>query len=203
MYPLAQINFSEVPPLPGYPGSGYLQFYISADDEMYGLDFDDHQLQKNFRVLFLEEDEVMNPITDFSFLEKAMQSEYSPVFKPHSLAFTLDEEYFSVADFRYTHKTEVKLPDICDLYPKIEGKLNDYLYNNFSGSGHKIGGYATFAQTDPRENSRKFEDYILLLQIDSDKEIMWGDVGVGNLFIHPNNLLRKDFSKVMYNFDCY
>jgi len=40
MIPLAQINFSECPSLNGFPVSGYLQFYI-ANDEVYGLDFDD------------------------------------------------------------------------------------------------------------------------------------------------------------------
>ncbi len=41
MFPLAQINFRELPPLPGYPRTGYLQFYIAAD-ETYGYRFDNH-----------------------------------------------------------------------------------------------------------------------------------------------------------------
>jgi len=44
----------------------------------------------------------------------------------------------------------------------------------------------------------------LLLQIDSIGEhILWGDVGVGNFFITEDELKRKDFSKVLYNWDCY
>jgi uncharacterized protein YwqG len=38
--------------------------------------------------------------------------------------------------------------------------------------------------------------------MDSDQDIMWGDVGVGNFFIDYNDLLKKDFSKVLYNWDC-
>ncbi|MDN5490601.1 MAG: DUF1963 domain-containing protein, partial [Acinetobacter sp.] len=34
-------------------------------------------------------------------------------------------------------------------------------------------------------------------------EIMWGDSGVGNFFIHPDDLEKRDFSKVVYNWDCY
>ena len=49
----------------------------------------------------------------------------------------------------------------------------------------------------------------LLLQIDSDTddnndfEIIWGDCGVANFFINSEALLKKDFSKVIYNWDCY
>ena len=63
-----------------------------------------------------------------------------------------------------------------------------------------MGGYARFTQTDPPQNI--IEDYILLMQIDIDKEIMWRDVGVANLFIRPGDLAKNDFSRVMYNRDC-
>ena len=48
---------------------------------------------------------------------------------------------------------------------------------------------------------------ILLLQIDSvgigDDEIMWGDSGICNFFIQEEDLLKLDFDRVMYNWDCY
>ncbi|SUC47704.1 Domain of uncharacterised function (DUF1963) [Providencia stuartii] len=71
-------------------------------------------------------------------------------------------------------------------------------------NGHRIGGYPFFTQTDPREYRKEIQDYVLLLQIDSDYEtgILWGDIGVGNFFIHPEDLKNKDFSKVVYNWDC-
>jgi uncharacterized protein YwqG len=31
---------------------------------------------------------------------------------------------------------------------------------------------------------------------------MWGDMGVGNFFIHPDDLAKKDFSKIFYTWDC-
>ena len=84
--------------------------------------------------------------------------------------------------------------------------IEDELMDNsegFTGTGHKIGGYAFFTQTDPRIDEPKFEEYILLFQLDSIGEINWGDAGVGHLFIHPDDLAKKDFSKVVYHFDCY
>ncbi len=50
--------------------------------------------------------------------------------------------------------------------------------------------------------TRNFKDYILLLQIVTDDNIMRGDCGVANFFIHPQDLAKKDFSKVMYNWNC-
>ncbi|MBQ9182646.1 MAG: DUF1963 domain-containing protein, partial [Neisseriaceae bacterium] len=40
---------------------------------------------------------------------------------------------------------------------------------------------------------------VLLLQIESDEGIMWGDCGVGNFFIRPDDLRKRDFSKVLFN----
>jgi uncharacterized protein YwqG len=44
---------------------------------------------------------------------------------------------------------------------------------------------------------------VLLLQLDSDEEMMWGDSGIANFFIDPDDLRRGDFSRVAYHWDCY
>ncbi|MEG0366532.1 MAG: DUF1963 domain-containing protein, partial [Coprobacillus sp.] len=81
----------------------------------------------------------------------------------------------------------------------------DILFNQISSTGHRIGGYPYFTQYDPRESDME-EHQILLLQIDTDsiddKEIMWGDCGVGNFFITDNDLKSLDFSKVFFTWDC-
>lgn len=56
---------------------------------------------------------------------------------------------------------------------------------------------------------KKYHEYILLLQLDSnfnEKDyskftMMWGDVGIGKFFIHPDDLKKKDFSKVWFYWD--
>ena len=70
------------------------------------------------------------------------------------------------------------------------------------GAGHKIGGYAYFTQSDPRDYNNNQKDEILLLQIDTDEQIMFGDSGVGNLFINPKSLKEKDFDQAWFNWDC-
>ncbi len=199
LYPLAQINCNHVPALDNFPRSGYLQFYIATDD-VYGINFDNQQEQRGFRILYFSNEEVADYKTDFSFLQEVMNYEYTPVHKPHSLEVFLKEEYFGLQDVRYEDKRLFDLEETAFKYPSIAKELDDYVWDNFESNGHKMGGYAYFTQDDPRHNQN--EDYILLLQIDSDKHIMWGDVGVANFFIHPDDLARKDFSKVMYNWDC-
>ncbi|MFP3813195.1 DUF1963 domain-containing protein, partial [Bacillus sp. SIMBA_005] len=80
----------------------------------------------------------------------------------------------------------------------------DVLYDVLSGAGHKIGGYPFFTQDDPRAYGDYNDSTTLLLQIDSEGDhILWGDCGVGNFFITEEELKNKDFSQVVYNWDCH
>jgi uncharacterized protein YwqG len=201
MFPLAQINFRELPPLPGFPRTGYLQFYIAAD-ETYGYRFDNHP--NDCKILFFEEHEVEHFQTDFSFLESIMASTNIPVIEPHALRFALKEEYFGVQNVINHMNPGISLEQIAAQYDEeLEEELMSYAYDHFTHAGHKLGGYASFTQSDPRDyQDSHAKEFVLLLQIDSDEQIMWGDMGVGNFFIHPDDLAKKDFSKIFYTWDC-
>ena len=201
MFPLAQINFRELPPMPGYPRTGYLQFYISSDDT-YGYRFDNHP--NDFRVLFFEEAEVESFQTDFGFLEPIMQSDSVPVFEPHALHFELKDEYFGLGNVSNQMNPGISLEQIAAQYDdELEEELMTFAYDHFTPSGHKLGGYAYFTQTDPRQyREGKDKEFVLLFQIDSGERILWGDAGVANFFIHPDDLAKKDFSKAFYTWDC-
>ncbi|RYG51182.1 MAG: DUF1963 domain-containing protein, partial [Chitinophagaceae bacterium] len=203
MFPLAQINFAELPGLHGYPGSGYLQFYISGFDDVYGLDFDDPQSQENFRVLFFEERDITTPKTEFDFLQEVMSAEGVPVTQSKIFKFAHREEYVGVGDFRHDDNQDWDLFRVVEQYPEMEKQLQDALYDSFYYTGHKIGGYAAFSQHDPRMNDPRFAEYILLFQLEAEEGITWGDSGIANFFIHPDDLAKKDFSKVLYNWDCF
>ena len=70
-----------------------------------------------------------------------------------------------------------------------------------------MGGNAFFTQHDPRESNKGDEDWTLLFQMDSTNEngvkINWGDLGVANFFIQPEALIKRDFSNIWYNWDCF
>jgi uncharacterized protein YwqG len=199
MYLLAQLNFSQIPPLDGFPTKGILQFYL-ADDDVYGLDFGNPTSQTNFRVVYFE-DTTATPMDNFGFLEQQQQESSLPVERQMALQFAPGVDYYSYADARFPAE-EVVMEEgyTAEYWQALEKEVTELYPDN----GHKMGGYAYFTQYDPRdEEVADYRDYILLLQIDSQlPHICWGDVGVGNFFIHPDDLRRKDFSKVLYNWDC-
>ncbi|WP_139490814.1 YwqG family protein [Brevibacillus dissolubilis] len=208
---LAQLNFEELPRLDYLPAKGILQFFIAYGDDVYGLDFDDQTNQKNFRTVYYPEvvqDEALL-VTDFAYLDEA-DDEMAPFTGEYALSFELTSEAISMPDYRFDQVTA----GLIDLDQKVEvdGKTTDMwsvCSDYLSGFGHKIGGYPTFTQTDPRHDDNEYAGYeILLLQIDTDysekdgTDIMWGDAGVANFFIKEEDLRQLNFSKVLYNWDC-
>lgn len=198
LYLLAQINFSEIPPLDGFPTEGILQFYI-ADDDLYGANFSQLNIQNGFRVIYFEQPDLnfKNLIQDFDFLP---EPDDLPMTQCYGLKFTQQYEFISPHDYR--------CPEL--LGDELDNKIADYIDEHwdeeddlFNSCGHKLGGYPCFTQDDPRDNlDHSEEPYELLLQIDSEEEIMWGDCGVGNFFIKSSALKQKNFSDVLYTWDC-
>ena len=199
LFLLAQINFAEVPPLAGYTGKGILQFFISVND-VYGIDFDNPTSQKDFRLVFHEEVDEANAEKEFAFLN-TMDLKYVPLDKMMQLRFEPDVDYVGVEDVRFEKNFGLEVLPFTEQFGEKGDDVFNELYELFPNEGHKIGGYAYFTQADPRQ-SGPYEDWILLLQIDSQDGIMWGDMGVANFFIHPNDLENRNFSNVLYNWDC-
>ncbi|ENU31758.1 hypothetical protein F991_00527 [Acinetobacter sp. CIP-A165] len=189
---LAQFNFAEIPNLPNFPDKGILQFYIAADD-LYGMNFDDQQQQSSFKVLYF--DQIIEDAThlkqDFSELEFD-EDAYLPFTGQYSIEFTLTSQPISAQDDGFNIGID-------------EDEVYESYSETFASTGHRLGGYPFFTQSDPRGYKENIQDYILLFQLDTDdaeNDIMWGDSGVGNFFIHPEDLKKRDFSKVLYNWDC-
>ncbi|GIN89811.1 hypothetical protein J6TS1_37630 [Siminovitchia terrae] len=200
---LAQINFNEIEsPLPEYPTEGILQFFV-ADDDVYGLNFDDMTIQDTFRVVYHETIETNESkwMTDFPAIK---DDNYFPIEKECALTFKRSEEIMSANDYRFNALTKLNVLLEKEDYDQYDEIMDQY-YELASGQGSKIGGYPFFTQEDPRA----YGDYpsydTLLLQIDTDDDldIMWGDGGVANFFISSDDLKKRDFSKVLYNWDCH
>jgi len=185
---LAQINFAEVPALENYPDHGILQLFVSGDD------WED---MEDYKVLFHET--IGEAQTDFSFVHEDLYAT-SPINCPHSLTFTKETELGGSEDFRFDYEFDGKpYWEFEDTLKEADQEAIDPL---FSGSGHKIGGYACFTQLDPRDEKEENRDDVLLLQIDIDDEIMFGDSGVAHLLINKDALINKDFSKAYFYWDC-
>lgn len=191
MIMLAQINFSEVPELEDFPQSGIFQLFVHPTD-WYNMEKED------YKIIF-HETEYEEPISDFSFLTEKLYEE-SPIYCEHTLTFKKETEFGGTPDFRFELDFDgLDYFDYQETLPKEQQEQMDKL---FDSSGHKIGGYACFTQTDPRDYDEQSNDDMLLLQIDTDDKIMFGDSGVANLFINKKDLKNKDFSKAYFNWDC-
>lgn len=226
---LAQLNFEELPKLPGFPTEGILQFfagYGGGQDDVYGLNFEDGQCQNTWRVVYHEK-----LITDASLL---ISEEDMPEFDEDEDAYPFVGEFrltaekaapctITMADFRFNKAVaaaynELFGGNITGMYDSNgRGLVNvdEPLYDAVSGreaSSTCIGGYPFFMQDDPRGYNENYAKCtVLLFQSDSESggddgsvedEILWGDCGVANFFITPEDLAKRDFSNVLYTWDC-
>lgn len=190
---LAQLNFEQMPQFSHFPTTGILQFFIDPYDDVYGMDFDDGTSQQNFRVIYHETiesaiDEAELPTYDDDELMMPGTTEA----KMH---FAEATQPVSLVDFRAEQLPE----DVREEYDSWD----EYIETYFKQPLHQIGGYSYFTQTDPREYD--YKNYTtMLLQIDSDMglDLIWGDVGIANFFITEEQLKARDFSSVLYNWDC-
>ncbi len=200
---LAQINLSELPENDLLASEGILQFFIDTDDLM-GLEFaSDEQTQESlnkdqngFRVIFHADlSKVQADLSAYVPLEK---SEFSAIGAEYSLNFEAKPDVPSPTDYLWS--------SVCEGLPQLDDDADEAVYESLDSSGSRIGGYAYFTQTDPREYDDFDKDWVLLLQIDTeygeDVDIMWGDCGVANFFVPKDKLQQMDFSEVWYNWDC-
>ena len=225
LYFLAQLNFGTLPKLPGFPTEGILQFFTGcADDDVYGMDFKDGQSQNGFRVIFHE-----NVIMDTSELYsgKDMPDFGGEIYLPFKGEFLLTAEKaepmgISTGDFRCDKivtaaYNELFGGNVDGMWGKlgirdVDKELVDAIYDSRDSTGTRMGGFPFFTQEDPRGYDEGYgKCTVMLFQSDSenggdsnssDDEILWGDCGVANFFISPEDLAKRDFSKVLFNWDC-
>jgi uncharacterized protein YwqG len=188
-----------MPPLAPFPNQGIVQFFINNDD-LYGMDFDDGENPDTFRVRSYPE-----IITNEAGLQQnaGPQRDYEDLLPHHPeesfpLVFGLGEEVVPITDYRfYQHFGG----DFFRQFGEQEWDIMGIFEKSVRAQGHKVGGYAYFTQDDPR---RPDDPMLLLFQLDSDEQmdLMWGDMGVGHFFIREKDLIARDFSRVLYDWDC-
>ena len=216
---LAQINFTKAAlEDERLPKVGILQFFIATEDNVYGMDWDEADSQRNFRVVYHEQiDETMTEEQVLGLdipVATSEDNEWTPVFKEVAVSIERVTTYLGTEDYRFNSVftkavKELYGEDIQEqgFYEYLSDEDRDYIYEEGNNDGHWILGYPYFTQSDPREYRE--DDYYntLLFQMDSDMigredYVLWGDCGVANFFINEEALKKKDFSKVLYHWDC-
>lgn len=205
---LAQIDCTQLSALPDFPQTGLLQFWVAQNVE-WGLN-----QEQGSRVIWHE-------TVDPSVTEAQVQAKLDTVPKPADF----DENFPVNGEFGIELHCEQDCMPACNsrFAPLFTEKFNaltlgepithpddlgddigEMMWEALSGDGNKIGGYPAFTQGDPR--SKDDPRMVMLLQLDSAAQdgygIMWGDVGIGNFFCTPADLKARDFSNVLYTWDC-
>lgn len=217
---LAQINLDRAEVRSPLPEKGMLQFFTGPDD-VYGMDFDAPDRQDTFRVVYHEE--INCHITREQVLAGGLpivntdkeNEEYTPVLREAAVDIVKKTAYMGDQSWGFSRlfKDIAKEKFGNDLenesvYNAMDQKSYSKMTEELSNAGHWLLGYPYFTQYDPREEKEKYQYYdTLLFQMDSDyidgeDYVMWGDCGVGNFFINREDLKKRDFSKVLYNWDC-
>lgn len=198
---LCAIDCAEVPKLPNFPEKGWLLFYIT-DDLYHGADFDNPTEQTGFRVLYTEE-------TELPAGEEPAPSDLFPIMGQFPLAFTPDVCGMSCCDYRFEETLNVHLKEAgAPSYANQTSSTREEICRRFYPKGSHVLGSPLFLQADPRSREKYGEFDTLLLQIDSmsadgKTQTQIGDDGVMQFFIPAENLKKRDFSKILYWWDCY
>lgn len=223
---LAQLNLDDFAGCDRLPQGGLLQFFVDSDDDCSGMDFDDGTNQDGFRVIWHKTIDQSVTADDVRALEIPTSFDSwddclgNPLRGEYALEVSKDIGWINPAsdgfDEAFLNCCKQLLGDQYvagrdDWYDCLARPDSDRIFDlfNLEGPQHQVFGYPFFTQTDPRSYQENLRDLdTLLLQIDSDgtKEgdrVLWGDVGIGNFFINGEALKRGDFSRVLFNWDCY
>ena len=215
MMMIAQINCDDLQGLADFPEKGILQFFVLNDEDgLLGLDFDNQTVQDSFRVIYHEK------IEEF-YDENELKSIYNPYNFEESY-ITNDNESYKM-NFELTSEKERFEDMFYHIFRKIckekglKQTQEDWLYRkllNFMQYSEnyysQCDGFAFFTQEDPREYNEEYKKFdTVLFQLNSEFDentrnwkVCIGDAGVINFFINREKLKKKDFSEILYNWDC-
>lgn len=198
---LVQINFADMPEIEEFKNlKGILQIYVNPDDDMYGWDYDNYTNQDNFRVIYHKDIDLNADNTD-KIPQISRDDIYFPVENEVRLAGRKEYDFMNA-------ENESFIKIFCEIYNKYSDEKIESMYDldedicekiyNEANYGHKLGGYADYTQGEDFDD----EYSVQLLQLDSDKNIMWGDSGIAHWFINSEKLKNLDFSDIRYLWNC-
>ena len=191
---LAQINFAEMPPLQSFPASGVLQFFVK-DEDVFGL-FDEV-----FQVIFH---------ADITGLARRK----APIVKNTPFGARLHSEGATLRGLPAVGQPSFGCWQVEEYEEKLEAQgATDDVYDALDDiffkarpSVHYIGGHPCFDQGDVRgEDGRDMTSVLLQLGYQLDEngwEVCWGDAGQATFLARESDLRKRDFSNVLYNWDC-
>ena len=191
---LAQVNLVEMPSLAEFPETGILQFFVK-DDVLFGLD------DGEFLVQFIED-------TTNLVRRKA------PVVGNTPFGTRLHSEGAAMKGTLDTGQPSFGCWQVSEFEEKLEAlgatdavyHALDEAFDEARPGFHYIGGHPCFDQGDVRgQDDREFTSVLLQMGYQSNDdgwEVCWGDAGQATFITKERDLRKRDFSKVLFNWDC-
>lgn len=212
---MAQVNCKDLNGLPDFPTNGLLQFWVHGDKNKIYMDIKD---PKAYQVVYIENtgnNNINNVELDESLYTTDDAGDFPGTWRSDK---TPDMNYMM------TSSKELIRPNTSDIEVLLNLFINEY--NRISGMsfdnksipksvidalndddrlkpswGNRIGGYPSFTQYPPPGRMDSWE--ILLLQLDSDNMVNWGDNGIAGFYISHKDLINRDFRNINFYWDCY
>ena len=197
---LVQVDFAEVPALPGFPSSGLLQWFVASTGN-YGMTYDATAGTVGFEARWYD-------ARDLTTRSQFVPGDTLP-FSPRNpgpaghggwgraVAFTREDGVPS--------REEIDSLDLPSYRRLGEADPDWEIYDSDDnprpyGSGSKVGGYPYPVQNDPRF---RLPDRCPTLLVQLDAELtMWGDAGAAQLFGDPVAVGRGDLSSLWWDWAC-
>ena len=225
---LAQINFEKIPHIPDFPEKGILQFFCACDENyLYGwcTSGNEYHKQNGFRIIYHEDittDETKlmtaEEMPDFGRYDDPLSvGEFFPFAGEYILEAGEPEQISANSwDYRFSelflkYYNEIAETPADSLYKMSDDVWHSGVWKELNGGEDGsafIGGYPQFTQEDPRGHLDYRDCDTVLFELmsiydrENDIEIAWGDMGTGTFLIPRERLVNKDFSRVVYNYDC-
>ena len=222
---VGQVSWAEVPARGegapglqemGFPRSGMLQWFVSADDT-WGLSFDDDQGATGFTVRWFDDLPAPGRLDPHTPPVTGPDADHPlELAGPVAMGFRVGRSAPLWADLLPVVRQQDFWPVWAQLHGRAPEEVED-LFDDFSRRpenlpgdhvpGSKIGGYPTFTQADPRGTAAYAPANqgpgFLLLELDGDDTGGWGDGGIAQLFGDPEEVAVGDLRQVRYHWDCF
>lgn len=204
---LAQINFAELPPLPGFPREGIVQFFLDTDEARFYDKIDDEESARElYTVRYYPKPDAacqQNPTLENTDIDEHLSIDWKDgkmQFETVSEVATFYVGEDCVADMGYAHVWETLTPALVkkagyDL-ENWEDDTDDFCWD-FGNWGCKIGGHPAFKSFDERIDNETYQPYeTLLFQYDfATREEFEEDTF--SFFIRPEDLANCRFDDVL------
>lgn len=203
MLMLAQLNFSKLPKLEGYPSSGIMQFFV------YDIEYSsigDKSVKVVYHKDIISEKDMLVDIPRSTIKLDEKLDKYLSIEGVYYPTASIEDSYINPANNEWNDKIIKALSKefnkdwkkVCE----VPNDIYDLIWKNIPTDycGCRVGGHPYFTQSDPRDPDK---DEVLLIQLDSEAGMMWGDCGIANFFTSKEALRSLNFdNKVLFTWDC-